>query len=106
MALAPLVQERVKVLSEVPSYVEFFDTVPDVPDDFAQEVAWIARRSLPLRNFASPATVRRVMDAITVKLDGAAAAVPLGEAVQADGRVVGSSGNACALVGTGAPNRF
>ena len=36
VALAPLVQERVKVLSEVPSYVEFFDAVPDVPDDFAK----------------------------------------------------------------------
>jgi glutamyl-tRNA synthetase len=36
VALAPLVQERVKVLSEVPSYVEFFDTLPDVPDDFVK----------------------------------------------------------------------
>ena len=36
VALAPLVQERVKVLAEVPAYVEFFDTVPDVPDDFAK----------------------------------------------------------------------
>ena len=36
VALAPLVQERVKVLSEVPSYVEFFDAVPDVPDDLAK----------------------------------------------------------------------
>jgi hypothetical protein len=39
----------------------------DVPSEFANEAAWIARRSLPLRSFASPATVRRAMDAITVK---------------------------------------
>ncbi|HEY5246849.1 MAG TPA: tyrosine-type recombinase/integrase [Dermatophilaceae bacterium] len=48
----------------------------EVPADYAQEVAWIARRSLPLRSFASPATVRRAMDAISVKLDGTAAAAP------------------------------
>src|SRR5450631_2625568 len=48
----------------------------EVPADFAQEVAWIAKRSLPLRSFASPATVRRAMDAISVKLDGTAAAAP------------------------------
>ena len=47
-----------------------------VPSDFAQEVAWIAKRSIPLRSFASPSTVRRAMDAITVKLDGTAAAAP------------------------------
>src|SRR5665648_417966 len=48
----------------------------DVPSEFAPELAWIARRSLPLRSFASPSTVRRAMDAITVKLDGAQAAAP------------------------------
>ena len=48
----------------------------EVPADFAEEVAWIARRSMPLRSFASPATVRRAMDAINVKLDGTAAAAP------------------------------
>ena len=34
--MAPLVQERVKVLSEVPAYVDFFDAVPFLPDDFAK----------------------------------------------------------------------
>jgi integrase len=48
----------------------------DIPVDFAQEVAWITKRSMPLRSFASPATVRRAMDAISVKLDGTAAAAP------------------------------
>ena len=48
----------------------------DVPSEFAQEAAWIARRSIPLRSFASPAIVRRAMDAITVKLDGTQAAAP------------------------------
>jgi hypothetical protein len=48
----------------------------DIPDDFAQAVAWITKRSMPLRSFASPATVRRAMDAISVKLDGTAAAAP------------------------------
>ena len=40
--MAPLVQERVKVLSEVPTYVDFFDTVPFLPDDFAKATkdAW------------------------------------------------------------------
>jgi glutamyl-tRNA synthetase len=36
VAIAPLVQERVKVLSEVPAYVDFFDAVPDLPDEFAK----------------------------------------------------------------------
>ena len=42
VALAPLVQERVKVLSEVPAYVDWFDAVPDVPEDFAKATkdAW------------------------------------------------------------------
>jgi len=44
--------------------------------DLAQEVAWIARLSLPLRNFASASTVRRAMDSITMKLDGTQAAAP------------------------------
>jgi hypothetical protein len=44
-----------------------------LPADFAEEAAWIARRSMPLRSFASPATGRRAMDAINVKLDGTAA---------------------------------
>ena len=48
----------------------------DVPDEFAEEVAWITRRSLPLRNFASASTVRRAMEAITMKLDGTPAAAP------------------------------
>jgi len=48
----------------------------DVPDEFAEEVAWITRRSLPLRNFASASTVRRAMDSITMKLDGTQAAAP------------------------------
>ncbi len=48
----------------------------DIPIEFAQEAEWIARRSLPLRNFASPSTVRRAMDALTMKLDGTAAAAP------------------------------
>jgi len=48
----------------------------DVPSDIAREVAWIARRSLPLRSFASPSTVRLAMEAISVKLDGTAAAAP------------------------------
>ena len=48
----------------------------EVPGEFTQELVWIASRSLPLRSFASPATVRRAMDAISVKLDGAAAAAP------------------------------
>ena len=48
----------------------------DVPDEFAEEVAWITRRSLPLRSFASASTVRRAMDAITMKLDGTPAAAP------------------------------
>lgn len=34
--MAPLVQERVKVLSEVPAYVDFFDAVPDLPEEFAK----------------------------------------------------------------------
>ncbi len=44
VALAPLVQERVRLLSEVPSYVDFFDAVPDVPDDFAKATkeSWAA----------------------------------------------------------------
>jgi glutamyl-tRNA synthetase len=43
-AMAPLVQERVKVLGEVPAYVEFFDAVPDLPDEFvkATKDAWAA----------------------------------------------------------------
>ena len=48
----------------------------DVPYEFAEEVAWITRRSLPLRNFASASTVRRAMEAITMKLDGTPAAAP------------------------------
>jgi integrase len=48
----------------------------DVPNEIAREVAWIARRSLPLGSFASPSTVRRAMEAISVKLDGTAAAAP------------------------------
>jgi integrase len=48
----------------------------DIPSDFARELAWIANRSLPLRSFASPSTVRRAMEAITMKLDGTAAAAP------------------------------
>ena len=48
----------------------------DVPNEIAREVAWIARRSLPLRSFASPATVRRAMEVISVKLDGTPAAAP------------------------------
>lgn len=48
----------------------------EIPIDFAHEVAWIARRSIPLRSFSSPSTVRRAMHAITVKLDGTAAAAP------------------------------
>lgn len=48
----------------------------DIPTEIAQEVTWIARRSLPLRSFASPTTVRRAMEAITLKLDGTAAAAP------------------------------
>jgi len=48
----------------------------DVPDEIAREVARIVRRSLPLRSFASPSTVRRAMEAISVKLDGTAAAAP------------------------------
>ena len=43
-AMAPLVQERVKVLGEVPAYVDFFDAVPDLPDEFAKATkdAWAA----------------------------------------------------------------
>ena len=48
----------------------------DVPDEFAEEIAWITRRSLPLRNFASASTVRRAMEAITMKLDRTPAAAP------------------------------
>ena len=48
----------------------------DVPNEIAREVAEIARRSLPLGSFASPSTVRRAMKAISVKLDGTAAAAP------------------------------
>jgi hypothetical protein len=48
----------------------------DVPAAFAQEVAWIAKRSMPLRSFASPSTVRRAMNAISLKLDGTAPAAP------------------------------
>ena len=48
----------------------------DVPDEFAEEVAWITRRSLPLRSFASASTVRRAMESITLKLDGTPAAAP------------------------------
>jgi integrase len=48
----------------------------DVPDEFAEEVAWISSRSLPLRRLASASTVRRAMDAITMKLDGTPAAAP------------------------------
>jgi glutamyl-tRNA synthetase len=44
VALAPLVQERVKVLSEVPDYVDFFDAMPDLPAEFAKATkdAWAA----------------------------------------------------------------
>ena len=48
----------------------------DVPIEIAEEVAWITKRSLPLRSFAFPSTVRRAMEAISVKLDGTAAAAP------------------------------
>jgi hypothetical protein len=48
----------------------------DFPSEIAEEVAWIATRSLPLRSFASPSTVRRAMEAIIVKLDVTAAATP------------------------------
>lgn len=43
-AMAPLVQERVKVLGEVPAYVDFFDAVPDLPEEFAKATkdAWAA----------------------------------------------------------------
>ncbi len=49
VAIAPLVQERVKVLSEVPAYVDFFDAVPEVEGEFAKGtrravVGGIARR--------------------------------------------------------------
>jgi integrase len=48
----------------------------DIPNEMAREVAWIARRSLSLRSFSSPSTVRRAMDALTLKLDGTATAAP------------------------------
>src|ERR1035437_2028713 len=48
----------------------------DIPNVMAREVAWIARRSLPLRSVSSPSTVRRAMDALTLKIDCTAAAAP------------------------------
>lgn len=48
----------------------------DVPSEIAEEVAWIARRSLPLASFASPSTVRRATEAVSAKLNGTAAAAP------------------------------
>ena len=48
----------------------------DIPTDFTQAVTWIAKRSLPLGSFASPSTVRRAMNAISMKLDGTEAAAP------------------------------
>ena len=48
----------------------------EIPTDLAQAVTWIAKRSLPLGSFASPSTVRRAMNAISMKLDGTEAAGP------------------------------
>lgn len=49
-------------------------TGADTPAEFAQEIAWIAKRSRPLADLADPAITRAVLVAIGGKLDGSTAA--------------------------------
>lgn len=44
------------------------------PIEFAQEIAWVAKRSRPLADLADPAVTRSVLVAIGGKLDGSTAA--------------------------------
>jgi hypothetical protein len=46
------------------------------PTEFAEEIAWVAKRSRPLADLAEPALTRAVLVAITRKLDGSTAAPP------------------------------
>ncbi|UNS98985.1 tyrosine-type recombinase/integrase [Streptomyces tubbatahanensis] len=50
------------------------DEESEIPKEIANALAWVGKASLPLADLKQPATMRRALDGITLKLDGSPAA--------------------------------